>query len=150
MFVRKKVVKGGTYYYLVQSGRAGGKVRQKVVAYLGTYATVQEALEKIPAEVERLRQRAADYRARAEDARRQVSPSAIKANGGEVPRRHRPGLPLRRNPAGWYWIWRDGAESYERRAAGLQHRLHALQALARDRGAQDCLSEQKCLGTTTP
>jgi hypothetical protein len=130
MFVRKKVSKGGTYYYLVQSRRAGGKVRQKVVAYLGTYATVQEALEKIPAEVERLRQRAADYRASAEDARRRVSASAIKANGGEVPRRNRPGLPLRRNPAGWYWIWRGRAESYERRAAELQRRLHALRALA--------------------
>ena len=35
MYVRHKVIKGHTYYYLVRGERQGGKVRQKVVRYLG-------------------------------------------------------------------------------------------------------------------
>ena len=35
MFIRSKVIKGHTYYYLVRGERHGKKVRQKVVQYLG-------------------------------------------------------------------------------------------------------------------
>jgi hypothetical protein len=35
MYVRHKVIKGHTYYYLVRGERQGGKVKQKVVRYLG-------------------------------------------------------------------------------------------------------------------
>ena len=37
MFIRKKTIKGQTYYYLVKSVRVKGKVQQKVLAYLGTF-----------------------------------------------------------------------------------------------------------------
>ena len=42
-YVRKKVVKGIEYHYLVESRWIDGKPRQKVVAYLGHYATVRGA-----------------------------------------------------------------------------------------------------------
>lgn len=42
-FVRKKEVKGQTYYYLVECRWVDGKPRQKVIAYLGAYATVRGA-----------------------------------------------------------------------------------------------------------
>ena len=35
MFIRKKIIKGQTYYYLVESYREGGKVKQRVIKYLG-------------------------------------------------------------------------------------------------------------------
>ena len=38
MYVRKKVIKGHTYYYLVRGERHGKKVKQKVVQYLGAAA----------------------------------------------------------------------------------------------------------------
>ncbi len=37
-FIRAKVCRGRTYYYLVESRRDGKKVRQKVLKYLGTKA----------------------------------------------------------------------------------------------------------------
>ena len=35
-FIRVKYIKGRPYYYLVKSIREGGKVKQKVLKYLGT------------------------------------------------------------------------------------------------------------------
>jgi len=37
MFMRKKIVKGKTYYYLVESYREGGKTKQRVIKYLGNF-----------------------------------------------------------------------------------------------------------------
>ena len=37
MYIRKKKIKGNTYYYLVEGKLdRGGKVKQKVIFYLGT------------------------------------------------------------------------------------------------------------------
>jgi hypothetical protein len=43
-FVRTKLVKGIRYHYLVEAYREDGKPRQRVVVYLGAFATVQAAL----------------------------------------------------------------------------------------------------------
>jgi hypothetical protein len=42
-----------TYYYLVETYREGGKVRQRTLAYLGKYPTVEEALTRLPVDIER-------------------------------------------------------------------------------------------------
>ena len=42
-FVRKKVVKGQTYFYLVESRWEDGRPRQKVLVYLGQCETVEQA-----------------------------------------------------------------------------------------------------------
>jgi hypothetical protein len=42
-FVRKKRIDGVEYYYLVEGTRIDGKVRQRVIAYLGKHETVGEA-----------------------------------------------------------------------------------------------------------
>ena len=65
MFVREKTVtkpRGrtdqpwrGRYYQLVQSYRADGRPRQRVVLHLGHHSTVDEALERWPREIGRLR-----------------------------------------------------------------------------------------------
>ncbi len=44
MYVRKKTTrKGQTYHYLVQSVRVNGRVRQKVLCYLGRYDCIEDA-----------------------------------------------------------------------------------------------------------
>jgi hypothetical protein len=42
-FVRKKVVRGQTYCYLVECRWVDGKPRQKVICYVGRFATVRGA-----------------------------------------------------------------------------------------------------------
>lgn len=42
-FIRTKRIKGVLYHYLVENYREDGKVRQRVLAYLGQFATVQAA-----------------------------------------------------------------------------------------------------------
>lgn len=42
-FIRKKRIKGNTYYYLVENTRVGKKTQQKVIEYLGTAQSIIEA-----------------------------------------------------------------------------------------------------------
>jgi hypothetical protein len=35
-FIRRKKVKGKTYYYIVESYKEKGRVKQKVIYYIGT------------------------------------------------------------------------------------------------------------------
>jgi hypothetical protein len=57
VYVRYKIIKGHLYYYLVKGVREGGKVRQKVVKYLGkhpgAYGTVRAAPSGAAAEAVR-------------------------------------------------------------------------------------------------
>jgi hypothetical protein len=48
MFIRKKQTKRGTaVYYLVESQRVNGKVRQRSVAYLGRENTIESAIAEV-------------------------------------------------------------------------------------------------------
>jgi len=47
MFVRKKQIKGRTYYYLVKSKREKTHVRQVVLEYLGAQTPPEIKLNKI-------------------------------------------------------------------------------------------------------
>jgi hypothetical protein len=62
-YVRKKKVKGGEYYQLVQSRRVNGNPRQRVLLHLGRHPTVDAALKEWPREITRLR-RLADKKRR--------------------------------------------------------------------------------------
>ncbi len=73
-YIRRKQVKGNTYYQLVESYRDGGKVRQRLIMHLGRYQTVEELIVSIEATIESCarteaiqRARAARYRAPIED-----------------------------------------------------------------------------------
>ena len=57
-YVRKKKVKGQTYFQLVESKRVNGKPRQRVIMHLSKEPTVDEALESWPKEIKYLRRRA--------------------------------------------------------------------------------------------
>lgn len=52
MFVRKKTIRGRTYYYLVKSVRKGKMVRQRVLAYLGNIKPFRLELGKIKKKVD--------------------------------------------------------------------------------------------------
>lgn len=41
-YIRSKKVKGNTYYYIVEGKLIGGKVKQKVIRYLGNINHVLE------------------------------------------------------------------------------------------------------------
>ncbi len=55
MFIRSKEVRGRTYHYLVESQRVNGVPRQRVIAYLGHYKTVEEAVVKLPKAITQLK-----------------------------------------------------------------------------------------------
>ena len=60
-YVRKNRVDGGVYYQLVEGYRQDGKVKQRVLAYLGTYKTVDKALEGLPGDIELQREIMPNY-----------------------------------------------------------------------------------------
>ena len=46
MFIKKITSHGRTYYYIVESRRTGGKVKHKILNYLGTAENLLSMLEK--------------------------------------------------------------------------------------------------------
>ena len=44
-FIRSKKIKGISYYYLVESKRINGKVRQKVLKYIGNSERLAKMVE---------------------------------------------------------------------------------------------------------
>ena len=44
-YVRRKKVKGNTYYYIVESYKEKGNVKQRVLLYLGTANNILEKLK---------------------------------------------------------------------------------------------------------
>lgn len=55
MFARVKKSRGGEYLQVVENYREGGKVRQRLVLYVGHYGSVSDALESMPREISYLR-----------------------------------------------------------------------------------------------
>lgn len=53
MYIRKKIADGREYYYLVEGKRDDkGKVKQKVIAYIGDKEKLKELYEKIGEKME--------------------------------------------------------------------------------------------------
>jgi len=44
-FIRKKKIRGKNYYYIVESKIINGKIKQKVLCYIGTADTLLEKLK---------------------------------------------------------------------------------------------------------
>jgi hypothetical protein len=53
MFVRKKLVKGHVYFQLVENTWANGKVKQRLLLYLGPHSTLQAAHKHWKRELDR-------------------------------------------------------------------------------------------------
>ncbi|MEN7981823.1 MAG: hypothetical protein ABFQ65_00040 [Nanoarchaeota archaeon] len=52
MYIRKKLIKGKDYYYLVEGKLVDGKVKQKVLAYIGDREKLKAFYEKIKKHLE--------------------------------------------------------------------------------------------------
>ncbi len=129
-FVRSNTVNGNRYYWLVENYRDAGQVRQRRIAYLGRYPTVEAAICGLEAEIEaaeavvkRMRSKAG---AMVTLARRHAGLTV-----GELPRpdaNHDPS-PFRR----WcrtHWQAKDGADKALKRANRLRERLASLRSEA--------------------
>jgi len=145
VFVRAKRQGERVYHYLVASERQGGQVRQKTVAYLGEYPTIQAALEALPNEITKLREESKVCAMRADATRQQMHPAWIERNHGEVPRRRRRGLSTASKLFSRYWSLQEQAQACEQSARLKAAQLSKLQAAC---SAHDFAPSTKTLGTT--
>src|SRR3954447_13846248 len=82
MFVRSKVVKGHTYYQLVEGYRDGsGRVRHRTVASLGREPTIRDALDEALCQLSRVEAADGDV----EKARARVEMLRSLLPGGGAP-----------------------------------------------------------------
>lgn len=113
-YVRKKKVKGGEYYQLVQSRRVNGNPRQRVLLHLGRHPTVDAALKEWPSEIKRLR-RLADKK------RRDVQAFRAPVESGEQPP--------------WYRNMLEHADNLSKQAEDLEEKHRRLREF-RDQGVE--------------
>ena len=130
-FVRTKTRNGKRRYHLVENYRKDGKVRQRIIAYLGEHATVEVAIEQLAQEIQRRRQRAELNRRKADEIRQRMHPNWIAMNGGEVPKPRREGARFSRKLFGRYWSAVEWAKSDDYWADKRQHQLDKLRAHVR-------------------
>ena len=140
ILIKRRSKKGQPYHYLVTSVREGGKVRQRVLVYLGKYPSVEAALEGIPEDIARLRHLA---------ARSQVNMATIRECLGlplpaPVPRPRREGSQWANRLYSRYWYWARCGEVCEQRVAALSEKLALLQMY---RSAHDSVTCETIVGT---
>jgi hypothetical protein len=125
-FVRAKKQGSHTYYYLVTTERTGRRIRQRVIAYLGKYKSLKEALAGLTDEISYLTAEAANWRKMAEDAYRCVR--QLKPDGS-VPGYSYFGRHPYGDPAKRYWQRIHRAERCERKIRILSSQLANLQRI---------------------
>lgn len=130
-FVRTKTRNGKRRYHLVENYREDGKVRQRTIAYLGEYPTIEAAIEGLTQEIQRRHQRAESSRREADAVRQRMHPNWIARNGGEVPKPRREGARFSRKLFGRYWSALEYATSNDYWADKRQHQLDKLHAYIR-------------------
>ncbi len=153
-FIRCKPLHSGRpAYYLVRNVRIGGKVSQKVLAYLGPCDTVQAAAEHYQQDATYYAGQSAKAAARAETCRAKARAWADRAEQDAIGKPWRPwtascgewvdGNPPKpeRRPArgqGYkgqcfdFWRWLDYAKRYTRKAERAAEKAAALRGLLPD------------------
>jgi predicted RNase H-like nuclease (RuvC/YqgF family) len=79
MFARVKQVRQGVhdeYLQIVENYRDGGRVRQRLVMYVGHYSSIEEALKLMPKDRARMRRRATEAEQMAEESPREYQDRA--------------------------------------------------------------------------
>jgi hypothetical protein len=131
MFVRAKQAGGRTYHYLVASERtAGGKVRQRTVAYLGRQATLEAAIEEVAKQI------AWSEHYREVGRQRMAEALAKLGDPCPVPRPKRRGARWANKLRSSYWWWHEREEVAKRTDPALYARLGKFLELA-GRNAQE-------------
>ena len=123
-FVRvKRTPAGSAKHYLVSSERVAGKVRQRTLAYLGDYRTVEEALEHLPVDIMLCRWGLRRYR----DGEPCMVRRYFRGQPGWAPPRDEFYRRIERVRSGFNW-WREPQFKNEiRRLEALKARLAELQ-----------------------
>lgn len=136
--VKKNETGEDVYYQLVESCLEKGRTRQRVLADLDGYPTVDAALEDLPRHIAELRRDALECRDEARRIHQHLSTpegGGLEGFGGEVPRSRVVSSRLRWfiNRCDKYWQHIDSASSRELRAGMLEARLAGLRKL-REKG----------------
>ena len=76
MFVRVKQSRQGEYLQIVENYRDGGRVRQRLVMYVGHYSSIEEALKLMPKTRTWMRRRATEAEQMAEGSPREYQDRA--------------------------------------------------------------------------
>lgn len=66
-YIREKLISGRAYYYVVVSERVNGRVRQKVLAYLGSESNPKTALTRLSNRLDSVRRDATTHQQAAEN-----------------------------------------------------------------------------------
>jgi hypothetical protein len=153
-----------TYYYLVESYRESGKVHQRTLAYLGEYPTVEEALARLPQDIERWTEETLPRACRERDEAKAYYDAAL--GRGPAPefivkhsqfsspswqqwRSYKASLRLPAARENYRQVERHVAW-VQKHIAELEARLVKLQALSRpDRSAHELRSGPPFVGTTS-
>lgn len=140
-YVRRKQVKGRSYYQVVESYRDGGKPRQRVIAHLGPWPSIEEAIdgwrmraELWAAQAHRLRQKIG-----ATEEQRQAYYEQLPGRRIQIPHwtdRCRESVQAGR------WNQLDIAIGYERSAAEALRKVEQLEAIAAGGDGPLCFSGQ--------
>jgi len=124
MFTRSKIVDGKKYYYLVESYREGGKVRQRTLAYLGRVGNPDGALDYWEKTLVRYKGFAERANARAQAAREKMKPFDLE-NGKVLPK---PARANKWNLRGQYWRNMEQVEKILKRAEEIKQRADKIRA----------------------
>jgi hypothetical protein len=105
VFVRRKKVKGNTYYQLVRNYREDGKHKQQFLCHLGRYKSLEAAIAAERELAERHERAAATHLEEAQYFKElclQEYAEELEEMGGDFPSRRQ--VYLRWGPA---WVWQD-------------------------------------------
>ncbi len=128
-YVRRKQVKGRTYYQFVESYRDNGRVRQRVIAHLGPWPSVEEAIDGWSTRAELWSRRARQLRESigATEEQRQAYYERLKDRRLQIPHwTDRPRNTVRADTRSTL----DRAIGYERSAEEATRKVRELQAIA--------------------
>ncbi len=128
-FVRSNTVNGNRYYSLVETYRDAGQVRQRRIAYLGRYPTVEAAICGLEAELEAAEAVVKRMKSRA-GAMVSQTPRRWRTEHGRLPRPDVNQERLTRDRCRTHWDAVDRAQKGLRRADRLRERLAELRKVA--------------------
>jgi len=146
-FVRAKSSGGRTYYYLVETWREGGRIRQRSLAYLGKYFSLEDALAGLPDDIGKYRGRVEFWQNAADECEGKYR--AIWPSKEEIPRPRRSGLQIHNRLAGRYWRYQDNADAALKWAIEAEERLSKIQQVCEGCSAHKKRAGSPMMGTTS-
>jgi hypothetical protein len=124
-FIRRKGSHGRFGFYLVQNRRVEGKVRQKMLAYVGPCDAFDFSCDTIEGGIAYWERKEADCQKQANNYDAQIRELETQC-GGPLPRPHRWGRTPRNTLAWKYWLAVRKTKQLRGRISRIQRRLTLL------------------------